>query len=229
MESANPADMTEDLFMRTLATITSNPMPNSVRVGQCPRRNSNGFTLVELMVVVAIAALLAALAIPSFQGLIANSTVARAVNNFVGDTRYARGEAMRRGKSVTICRTTNSTLATPVCSAGDGLAVGGWMEGWVVFEDINGDGIFTNGSDSVLRAQEPLTGIGDFFAVGATNISAVTTGNRITYDANGRAVGQQGRWLVHAAGNLSNSTEFARTLCMNSVGRVRLQRGEAAC
>lgn len=188
-----------------------------------------GFTLIELLVVIAIIAILSTIAVPSFLGIIANSSVSRAVNGFISDTRYARGEAMRRGKSVTICRSANPLAATPACSVGDGLLVGGWMEGWVVFEDVNGNGAFNNGVDTVLRVQEPVTGIGNFYAVDAATTSAVSTGQHITYDATGRAAGQEGRWMVHAAGSLSNDAAYARTLCMNSVGRVRLQSGEGAC
>ena len=100
----------------------------------------------------------------------------------------------------------------------------------VVFLDENGDGTFDNGTDTVLRVQESLSGIGDFYAVsGSPSVSAVATGNKIIYDATGRAVGQQGRWLVHAPGSLSNESTYARTLCLNSVGRIRLQKGESAC
>lgn len=173
-------------------------------------------------------AILAALAVPSFIGVIANANVSRAVNGFISDTRYARGEGMRRGKSVTICRSNNPSVASPACSAGDGLGVGGWKEGWVVFVDENGNGAF-NAGDTVLRVQEPANGISDLFAVGATTTSATTTGNRIIYDATGRAVGQQGRWLVHASGSLSSNASYTRTLCMNSVGRVRVLPGEATC
>lgn len=180
--------------------------------------------------VVSIAAILAAIAVPSFKGLIANSAISKAVNSFIADTRYARGEAMRRGKSVTMCRSNAPLVGSPVCSAGDGLAVGGWMEGWVVFLDENGDGTFDNGTDTVLRVQESLSGIGDFYAVGASpSVSAIATENKIIYDATGRAVGQQGRWLVHAPGSLNNDATYARTLCLNSVGRIRLQKGESAC
>lgn len=189
----------------------------------------SGFTLIEVLVVIAIIAILASLAAPSFMGLIANTSVSRAINGFISDTRYARGEGMRRGKSVTICRSNNPLAASPACSGGDGLAVGGWMEGWIVFVDENGNGTFNSGSDTVLRAQEPVRGIGDFFAVGTNTTSATTTGNRIIYDATGRAIGQQRRWLVHASGSLSSEVSYARTLCMNSVGRVRVQQGESVC
>lgn len=181
------------------------------------------------MVVVAIIAILAALAAPSLQGLIANSTVARAVNSFIGDMRYARGEAMRRGKSVIMCRTSTPTSNAPACSAGDGLAVGGWMEGWVVFVDNDGNDAFSAG-DVILRSQEALAGIGDFFAVGANNISAVNARQKIIYDGTGRAVGSAGRWLVHAPASLNDVNDFrTRTLCLNFVGRVRLYPGDVTC
>lgn len=192
-------------------------------------RLNRGFTLIEVMVVIAIVAILVSLAVPSFVGLIASTSISRTVNGFISDTRYARGEGMRRGKTVTICRSNDPAAAVPVCSGGDGLAVGGWMEGWVVFFDDNGNGVFNSPADTVLRAQEAATGISDFFAVAANATSAVATGNRITYDASGRAVGQQGRWLVHASGSLSADNYYTRTLCMNSVGRVRVQQGDVAC
>lgn len=193
------------------------------------RRLQHGFTLIEVMVVVAIIGILAVLAAPSFLGLLANASVTRATNGFISDTRYARGEAMRRGKSVTICRTVDSTAASPACSTGSGTAVGGWMQGWVVFLDSNGNGTFDAATDIVLRAQEPVAGITDFFAVAVSTPTAVTTGNAIIYDATGRAIGQSGRWLVHASGSFATNAYYTRTLCMNSVGRVKVQTGDVVC
>lgn len=181
------------------------------------------------MVVVAILAVLSAIGVPAFNGLIANSMVARGVNNFIGDARYARGEAMRRGMSVTMCPSSDSSAASPVCSTGAALSTGGWMEGWVVFLDIDGDHSFDSGADTVLRVQERVSGIGDFYKAAAGAISESTAKPFITYDVNGRAIGQESRWLVHAAGDLKSDSSFARTLCMNSVGRVRLEKGEVAC
>lgn len=215
-------------MLKKLFTTDQSP---SLYLGHQRQAHQKGFTLIELMVVVAIIGILVTLAIPSFVGLIAKASVSKAVNNFISDTRYARGEAMRRGKSVSICRSNDPTANPPVCGAGQGLAVLGWASGWVVFSDENSNGAFNAaGGDTVLRVQEPFAGIGDFYAVGASpSTSAVATGNQIIYDGTGRAIGQQGRWLVHAGGGLIGDAFYARTLCMNSVGRVRLITGEAAC
>lgn len=188
----------------------------------------HGFTLIELLVVVAIIAIFASFAIPSFRGLIASVSVSNAVNVFITDTRYARGEAMRRGKSVTICRSANPAASLPACSSGDGKAVGGWMEGWIVFVDDNDNNAFDAG-ETVLRVQETLAGLGDFLAVSTVAATPVTNRNYIPYDATGRAVGVQGRWLVHVPGTLSSDAFYTRTLCMNSVGRVRALTGETLC
>ncbi|WP_411878701.1 GspH/FimT family pseudopilin [Polaromonas sp. YR568] len=188
-----------------------------------------GFTLTELLVIMAIIAIFASFAIPSFRGLTASTSVSSAVNAFVSDTRYARGEAMRRGKSVTICRSANAAAIPPRCSGASEPTVGSWMEGWVVFVDENGNGAFNATSDTVLRVQQALPGIGGFLAVN-TGGTAANDRNYIVYQATGRAVGLLSRWLVRPPGAASAAnTRYTRTLCMNFVGRVRTLSGEVPC
>lgn len=189
-----------------------------------------GFTLTELLVTLAIIAVFASFAIPSFRGLIANTSVSSAANAFVSDTRYARGEAMRRGKSVTICRSANAAALPPKCSGAGDPAVGSWMEGWVVFVDENGNGAFNTANDTVLRVQQALPGIGSFVAVNTTG-NAANDRNYIVYQATGRAVGLLSRWLVQPAGapGAAANTRHTRTLCMNFVGRVRTLEGGIPC
>eukprot|EP01032_Pedospumella_encystans_P031408 gene31408-35452_t len=92
------------------------------------------------------------------------------------------------------------------------------MEGWVVFVDENGNGSVDAG-DKVLRVQNALGGLDNFFAVGVGAPSAIAGHNYVVYDANGRAVGYMGRWLVRPAGALSQNAGQVRTLCLNVVGR----------
>lgn len=192
------------------------------------RLQTRGITLIELLVALAILAIVAGFAIPSFLGLIASTHVSGTVNAFIVDTRYARGEAMRRGKTVTICRSADPAARPPKCSSGNGVEVGGWKEGWIVFADEDGDGAFDNSADTVVRVQQALANAGNFLAVNNAG-GAVNNRNHISYDANGRAIGLQTRWLVQAAGSLATNSSYTRTLCMNIVGRVRIQAGEASC
>ncbi len=68
---------------------------------QAARQNS-GFTLVELMVTVAILAILVAIGIPSFQSTLDKRRLTGAAEQLYADLQYARSEAIRQNKSVTV-------------------------------------------------------------------------------------------------------------------------------
>ena len=63
---------------------------------------ARGFTLVELMVTLAIAAVLLGFALPAFNGFIAQRQITTVVNDFVLAMNYARSEAARLGGQVTV-------------------------------------------------------------------------------------------------------------------------------
>ena len=81
-------------------------------------RKPRGFTLIELMVVVALAAILAALAAPSFKSFVSGQRVKAAASDFAMAAILARSEAIKRNADVTI---------TPVTSGATG-----WKDGWTV-------------------------------------------------------------------------------------------------
>jgi len=90
-------------------------------------RVSQGFTLVELIITVAIAAIVLGLGVPGFQQLIrANRTVTE-VNRLVTALSLARSEAVKRNATVAMCRASGSN-----CSPAPGDT---WETGWVVFTD----------------------------------------------------------------------------------------------
>ncbi|MBB6091847.1 type IV fimbrial biogenesis protein FimT [Povalibacter uvarum] len=112
--------------------------PNAVR----------GFTLIELMVTLSVAALLIGLAAPSFREIRIRNELSTYANELISSINLARSEAVRRGRPVVICPSTNSS------------ACGGtWSEGWITFADLDGNGE-RNAADEnerVLKAQGPVS------------------------------------------------------------------------
>lgn len=126
-------------------------MPPSLR-----HASSRGFTLIELMVGLTLAAVLAVLAVPSFTGLINSNRVTSATNELVSALALARTEAIRRGTRVSICISADAVSVTPSCAA-----AGNWSQGWIVFVDAVRDGatmVYDAGAnaDTLLAAQGPL-------------------------------------------------------------------------
>jgi type IV fimbrial biogenesis protein FimT len=86
-----------------------------------------GFTLVELLVAVSIAAILLAVGIPSFRSAIASNRLTSTTNDLVGSLAQARSEAIRRGVRVTVCK---SNAAGTDCDS-----TRTWAQGWISFVD----------------------------------------------------------------------------------------------
>jgi len=91
-----------------------------------PARRGAGFSLVELMVTIAVLAILLAIGIPSFASLIAANRLTSATNELVASLQTARTEAIRRNARITVCP------AAPTATACSGTA---WRDGWMVFVD----------------------------------------------------------------------------------------------
>lgn len=81
-----------------------------------------GFSMVELLVAIAILGILSAIAIPSFIETILGAKLRSYANTLASNAFLARGEAIKSNATVTICVSTNGTSC----------ATGGWEQGWIV-------------------------------------------------------------------------------------------------
>lgn len=177
-----------------------------------------GVTLLELLVVLAVAGILAALGAPRLRVMAANRQMEAAVEFLEADFRFARSEALKRGHSVTICRSSNATTCEP--------QAGSWSVGWIVFDDRDGDGDVSTG-ESVLRVQPVLTGIRAIDVTG----TAPPSGVRYRFQANGIASGSNGRITLRALSEVNAvQAESTRLLCVSAQGRLAVQpTGATTC
>lgn len=85
-----------------------------------------GFTLIEMMVAISILAILAAIAVPSFNDAILSSKLRAYANNLVASAYLARSEAIKRNAAVRMCASNNGTSC-----------LGAWKDGWIVLSSTN--------------------------------------------------------------------------------------------
>ena len=185
-------------------------------------KKSQGFTLIELMVVIAIVAILTTLAAPSFKQLIQSNTISSTVNSFLADMRYARSEAIRRGGGVILCRSDAPEATSPACGTGSGPGGKGWVSGWIIFVDENDEGTRTSTSTStVLRVQSPITSVDSILEANSTKFQYTATG-RLRNLSSGVTT------LQFGGNNYANTLQ--RVVCVSLGGRARIAGdGYASC
>ena len=173
-------------------------------------RRLSGFTLIELMVTIAIAAILLMIGVPSFVAFQRNSELTSATNSLVAAINAAKGEAMKRGLSAVVVPR-------------DGTD---WVSGWRVFVDRNGNQLFDPGSDIAVTQQE---GLASYFGASGTG-TAAGGAPYIMFDPSGytkTASAGFGALTISIARNDISGTELAeqtRRIVVAASGRVRACR-----
>jgi type IV fimbrial biogenesis protein FimT len=114
------------------------------------KNRSHGFTLMELMIVLALAATIFAIGAPSFNEFRRNNRLTGIANDFLGAIQVARGEAIKRQVPVAVCPSDNATDDVPTCTTGA-------FTGWIAFVDPDSNCIRA-ASEPILRVEARVDG-----------------------------------------------------------------------
>lgn len=177
-------------------------------------RKPVGFTLLELMVVLAIVAILVTVATPSLARLLQSNTRSGAVNTFLTDMRFARSESIRRGGGVTLCRSDSPEAANPTCSSVPAGTGTGWVSGWIIFHDLDANGL-KDASDPLLRVQAPIT------AMDAISDGGVGSPSPFRFTGTGRLFNLSSAATLTFGGS-SYTADARRVVCVGFGGRARI-------
>ncbi len=123
-------------------------------------RAQQGFTIFELVMTVAVGALLVTLAVPSFNAMLQNNRLTSQINEFVATLQLARSEAVKRNQTVILCATDDPAADPLDCTGG-----ADWDTGWIVFADADSDGApaatadeCNAGADCIIAVHAPVEG-----------------------------------------------------------------------
>ncbi len=181
----------------------------------CEATNSckrNGFTLIELILTLFLAALVLTVGVPNFQETMRDNRMVTQTNALVTALNIARSEAIKRSVRITVCKSKNQST----CS-GDAE----WENGWIVFSDQDKDGTFDGAPEEVISTSAGLSG-------NNTLRTNANFSNFITFTSSGESRGNPGNSGTFSLCDARGATK-GRAILINDAGQIRTEKGAVAC
>ncbi|WP_432741316.1 GspH/FimT family pseudopilin [Methylobacter sp. G7] len=157
------------------------------------RQKHAGFTLLEVMIVVAIIGILAAIAVPSYQDMLERNRLKQAAEGLKSDMQFARTEAIKRSQTVLVTRTPGNA--------------GTWCYGLSIKAACSCAQLTTTAADYC----EIKRVLGTDFST--TNMEAAV-GNNSSFNSR--------RGTIGASGVTFSTNNYAARVVFTDVGRVRI-------
>lgn len=166
-----------------------------------------GFTIIELMITVALALIVLTIGIPNFRSIIQNNRATTITNDLVTALQTARSEAIKQRKSATVCRRNSSGTD---CEDGTD-----WSVGWLVWRDDDGDDNLDNGE---------IQKVWDTLSSGANSVTS-TNAAGVTFLPTGKAEPKSDFTIDLVLSSCTGNQK--RTIGVSAVGRIHSTR--SAC
>ena len=181
-------------------------------------KNIQGFTLIELIVTLAVVSILLLTGIPMLNQMTTNNRLVTQINNIAGSLAVARSESIKRGNSITLCGSTDGAT----CNSSS------WESGWIVFSDADNNAVLSSTagtSESMLRI------VGQFSGGSTLRLSQSDSTSIIRYKPDGslRDLGTDGtnKATFTLCDNTATPTK-AKAININPLGRVSRAEGATA-
>jgi type IV fimbrial biogenesis protein FimT len=179
---------------------------NRIRVLASRNARHGGFSLVELIVVLAVASILVSIAVPSFLGLLGRMRVATAINDFRAAVKATRNEALSRGIRVDMVPNDQTT----------------WTSGWTIFVDSDNDQIPDSG-ETVIRRHGGLSV--DITIEGGAFYDDDANKRYLSFNAAGYPKENSGAAAMDSL--IVHNQHAKRKLVISMLGRVRICNPDA--
>lgn len=165
----------------------------------------------ELLIVITISGILAAIGTASFKYLTTSNRASTEINGLLNDLQYARSEAQKQGQYVTVCAAN---------AAGTGCAgSSNWSNGWIVFVDLNNNQAYNSATEgTILRQQKSISP--DVLT------GAVAAMQFVTFNREGFAnPGVTTSWSALTLNSTPANAQWKRCIAISAVGAIRVEKG----
>lgn len=175
--------------------------------------DSTGFTLIELMVTLAILAILATMAAPSLDEFVSRNAMRGISADFTLGLQRARSEAINGNMCVVMCMSSNGTSCT---SSGSN-----WGVGWIAFRSLN-CAIATPAATNIILVREAFNPRYQLLSVASAKRSVV-------FGARGNTNSSTNGSFNLRDSQVSSTDAINRTFCLDRAGRVRTLSYASSC
>ncbi|MDA3934673.1 MAG: GspH/FimT family pseudopilin [Gammaproteobacteria bacterium] len=169
----------------------------------------SGFTQIEMMIAIAILAILTVVAMPAVGSFMQRNTLLGASNSMITSLNFTRSQAVTSNQRIIMCASSNIHSDDPLCDGGNQ-----WHDGWLIYADENSNNE-RNSGEPILRVDELPDGI------------SASSGGRLRFRflGNGTALGNTGTIRLCVDG----LADIGYRVIISNTGRIRSVQDSSGC